>query len=494
MELRMNARRRDVITLAVQRWTRSAALGVGLCVGGGLAAAPAWADVPATPEAAAAIAKQKAIQAQRQAAAGQGAAAPNANAWLSPAALNRPECTAPPKAQSMSDSIMDDMKEASKLLGEKKTDEAIEKLKPLQVKGNEYDKAVVYYNLGMAFVEKQDYATASKLFAKALSYKALPLQQAEQLSYNLGQLYVASGQFDEGINTLKAYVSTACGNVAPEAKVFLASALSERKRYDEALVQINEVLNSGKPVKEAWVQFKLGMQYELKDYKGSADTLLALLSFAPQKSDYWKQLAGVLMQIDDETQAAAVLALAERQGMLGSADDIRNLYSTYMVVGEPLKAAKLLETAVANKKLPNDEKTLESISNAFINARESTKAEETLKQLASMSDRGEYYFRLGGMYGDQERWKESKEMLQRALDKGGLKKPGEAYFRIAVANYSTGDLKGAIAMLQKAQGYDDVKSQASEWLKSLSTEPAPAATPGGSSASSGGAAAPASAG
>jgi len=378
---------------------------------------------------------------------------------------------------NISEDIVEDMREASVLLGEKKTDLAIDKLKKLVAKGEDYDKAVVHYNLGIGYSEKNDLAASASHFAKALSYNALSLQQSEQLRFNLGQLYVASGQFDPGIDALRDYMAKACSPVSPDAHVFLASALAERKRYPEALSEVDIALAATKVPKESWIQFKLGLLYEAKDYKGSAEALLQLISANASKGDYWKQLAGVLLQMEDSTHAAAVLALAERQGMLAGADDIRNLYNTYMIIGEPQKAAQLMDQAIADKKLPLDEKNLESVSNAWINARETGKAETTLKQLASMAERGEYYFRLGAMYGDQERWKDSREMLERALEKGGLKKPGEAWFRIAVASYGSNDLKGAIAALQKSVAYDDTRAQASEWLRSLSTQPLPAAAP-----------------
>lgn len=374
---------------------------------------------------------------------------------------------------NLSDDVIDDLREASVLLGEKKTDQAIEKLKKLVNKGEDYDKAMVNYNLGIAYSDKNDLAGSAGAFAKALSYDALSIQNSEQMRLNLGQLYVASGQFDLGIDALRDYMAKSCGVVSPDAHVFLASALAERKRFPEALAEVDIALGKSKVPKESWIQFKLGLLYEAKDYKASAETLLELIALNAGKSDYWKQLAGVLLQMEDSTQAAAVLALAERQGMLASAEDIRNLYNTYMIIGEPQKAAQLMDAAISDKKLPLDEKNLESVSNAWINARENEKAEATLKQLASMAERGEYYFRLGAMYGDQERWKDSREMLEKALQKGGLKKPGEAWFRIAVASYGANDVKGAIAALQKSLAFEDTKAQASEWLRSLSTQPAP---------------------
>ena len=95
-----------------------------------------------------------------------------------------------------------------------------------------------------------------------------------------------------------------------------------------------------------------------------------------------------------------------------------------------------------------------------------------LKKLAAMSDKGEYYYKLGGMYGDDERWKESKEMLEKAVGKGGLKHPGETWMRLAVAQYNLKNTAGAIAALQKAITFDSTRKQAGEWLRHLNSQSA----------------------
>jgi tetratricopeptide (TPR) repeat protein len=117
--------------------------------------------------------------------------------------------------------------------------------------------------------------------------------------------------------------------------------------------------------------------------------------------------------------------------------------------------------------VPADEANLESVADAWINARESARAEATLKKLASMSERGVYFYKLGAMYGDNEQWKESREALQKALQKGGLKRPGEAYMRLAMAEYSLKNTSGAIAALQKAITFDETRKSAGEWLRHL---------------------------
>jgi tetratricopeptide (TPR) repeat protein len=380
-----------------------------------------------------------------------------------------PSCAAEKAvATDMGEAVYQDVQSAMELLSNKKYDEAIQKLQKIADKGTDYERAVVNFNLGFAHSSKDDHKSATQAFAKALSFNALPRAQREQLQYNLGQLYIVIGQFEDGIKTLKEYLSSACGNVPAEAHIFLANALTERKRYDEALPQIDLALSKAKEPKELWLQMKLAISFEQKNYKGCADALVQLIGLVPAKPDYWKQLSSMFYEMKKDAESVAALALAERQGFIDKPNEVKNLYSVYMVMELPFKAGLLMEGAIEKGRVPGDEATYESLADAWINAREATRAETVLKKLAGMSEKGEYYFKLGAMYGDDERWKESKEMLEKAIAKGGLKRSGEAWMRLAVAEHGMKNTPAAIAALQKAVGFDETRKQAGEWLRHLS--------------------------
>jgi tetratricopeptide (TPR) repeat protein len=206
----------------------------------------------------------------------------------------------------------------------------------------------------------------------------------------------------------------------------------------------------------------------MKDFKACAQSLVQLIGMVPHKPEYWKQLSAMFMELKQDTEAVAVLALAERQGFIAKPNEIKNLYSIYMMLDLPFKAGLLVQEAIEQRKLPAEETYLEAVANAWINARETARAEATLKKLASMADRGDYHYKLGAMYGDEERWSDSKSALEKALQKGGLKRTGEAWMRLAVAHYSLKDNRAAIAALQKAINYDESRKQAAEWLRHLS--------------------------
>lgn len=367
----------------------------------------------------------------------------------------------------MSESTYATVQSAMELLGKNKTGEAIDKLGKIADSGSEYEKSMVNYNLGIAHSSKNDFQSAAKAFAKALAANGLPQAQREQVQYNLGQLYIVTGQYDDGIKTLQEYITKACGAISSEAHIFLASALSERKRYAEAVPQIDLAISKSKQPKEQWVQMKLAINYELKDFKACAEALVQLIGLVPEKPDYWKQLSTIFYEMKSDAESVAVLALADRQGFIQKPNEVKNLYSVYMMLEVPYKAGLLMQEAIEKNRLPTDEANLSSMADAWINAREMPRAEATLKKLAAMSEKGDYYYKLGAMYGDNERWTESKEMLQKALQKGGIKRTGEVWMRLAVAHYGMKDTQGAIAALQKAIAFEESRKQAGEWLRAL---------------------------
>lgn len=379
------------------------------------------------------------------------------------------ECE-PREAQgAMNEPFYRALEQATELINKQQYNEAIGRLQKM-VQGNvtDYERAIGYYNLGYAYNLKDDLPNAVKAFQVAIDENALPQAQHEQLLYNTGQLYILTDQFDRGIKTLEQYFADACSKISPEAYIFLASAYTEKKRYREAIAQVDRaiVANGGK-AKETWLQLKVAGYFDLKDYNACAEALVDLIATVPAKPDYWKQLYGVFFELKKDEQALATLVLAHRQGFVQKPNEIKNLYSVYMLVDLPFKAGLLYEEALAKKQIPTDETNLDALANAWINARELPRAEKVLTQLAENTGKGDYYYKLGAMYGDDERWEDSIKLLQQALNRGGLKRPGEAHMRIAVAHYNLQQLGPARDALQKAAAYDETRRQASEWLTHL---------------------------
>jgi tetratricopeptide (TPR) repeat protein len=255
---------------------------------------------------------------------------------------NAADCANPRKAVgAMSEVYYRGVESAMDLMTKSKYNEAIDRLSKMTDGGSDYEKAIVYYNLGFAYSSKNELGNAAKSFEKSLSLNAMPQQQYDQILFNLGQLYVADKQYEVGVRTLERYIAESCTAVTADAHIFLAQAYLEQKKYREALPQDDLAISKSKQVKETWLQLKLAINYELKNYKACAETLVKLISMVPAKADYWKQLSGMFTELKQDAQAVAVLALADRQGFMTTPNEIKNLYTVYMMVDLPYKAGEI---------------------------------------------------------------------------------------------------------------------------------------------------------
>ena len=338
-----------------------------------------------------------------------------------------------------------------------------------QSNGTGYEKALVLQTLGFLYASTKREMQAIKTFEQALATNALPQQVHEGMMFNIAQLYVAEDKFDQGMQALNAYLKETC-NPQAEAHVLLASVHTEKKQWREALKQIDLALVKSKSPKEPWMQLKLALHYELKEYPRCAEVLVHLIGMSPMKQEYWKQLSSMLFEIKKDPEALATLALADRRGFVDEDHEYRNLANMYMYLQIPLKAAHVLERGFAAKALEANEKNLESLANAWLVAREYDKAEAAMTKAAAASNKGELYKRLGQIQMENENWKGGLESLQKAQQKGGLKEPGEAAFLAGVCAIQLKQWKTAEASLRSAMQHEKTAKMAAEWLNHLQEE------------------------
>jgi tetratricopeptide (TPR) repeat protein len=380
------------------------------------------------------------------------------------------QCKKPRRdAGLVSENLYRQLEQATDLIGKSKNAEAIEKMNKMVERASGYEKALILYNMGFAYSAMNKLGDALRVFQQALDSHTMPIPQEEQLQFSVGQLYVVNGQFDKGIDTLESYINESCSPVQAEAHIFLANAYSEKKNFPAALKQVDLAIAKSKAPKETWLQLKLALHYELKQMSACAETLFQLIALAPGKPDYWKQLSGILFDLKKDGDSLAVLALADRQGFLKTGNEVKNLANVYMLLEIPYKAGMLMQTALDKNLLPADEKNLELLSSAWINAHDNARAESSLKKLAAIADKGDYALRLGYIYIDSERWKEAVGALEKAAAKG-VKKPGEAAILLAKAHYELGNKRKSAQAAQTALRYDDTRKAASDWLGYLRQE------------------------
>lgn len=334
---------------------------------------------------------------------------------------------------------------------------------------SDYEKAIIQQTIGFVYASTNREMLAVKAFEQAVATNAMPQQVHEQMMFNIAQLYITDDKFDQGIERLNAYLAESCNPIA-DAHILLASVHAEKKRWRESLKQVDLAIVKSKAPKESWLQLKLALHYELKEYPRCAEVLVHLVATNPVKEDYFKQLADILIEISKEPEAMAVLALAERRGYIDKENEYRSLASLYLHMQIPLKAATILERGVSQKQVEATEKNLEMLANAWIMAREWKKAEEATARAAAASEKGELYKRLGQVQMETENWKAAIGSFQKALKKGGLKDTGEVALLLGIAAMQDKQFKTAESALRQAQQHEKTTKMATEWLGALQAE------------------------
>lgn len=381
----------------------------------------------------------------------------------------RAECSAPEVGGTMSERTYGVVARAIEDLGKDLLDEAATALQELSAKVSGYERAIVFQTLGHVQAQQDNLAAALVSFEEALATNALPRQAHEDLLLNAGQIYLSNRDFDKGISTILLFLARTCTTSKAEVHLTLASAYAEQEKFTDALEQVDLALAKTDEPQEQWLQLKLALHFELAQFADSAETLLKLIAIAPAKEQNWRQLSGVLMQIEEQEEALAVLAIAERQGFLNNERDLKNLANLYLMLEIPYKAGALLQAGLGNSVVAATAENYEFLSEAWITANEWKHAELALQQAASLADDGKLWQRLAQVRMEREDWSGAREALEQALV-AGVADAGETNYLLGVAAYSAGDTQAAMSALQASIQYASYRQQAQQWLTHLQNE------------------------
>jgi tetratricopeptide (TPR) repeat protein len=333
---------------------------------------------------------------------------------------------------------------------------------------NPHERALMWQIYAYVQSNQEDYAGAIKSFEKCLAVDALPPSTASSVRYNLGQLYMAEERFADASKTLELWLSQA-NNPAPSAYYLIAIAKTQQELFKEALPYAEHAIQNSRKPNEAWLQLALSLHFELEQRKEVARILEVLVSHFPKKN-YWKQLASAYAMLGKEKRSLAVLELAYRQGFLTSESELENLAHMYLYHEVPYKAGMLVERALEEKKIPNDQQSWELLADSWLHAREFDRALEPLERAASLSEDGEVYVKLAQLHLQQQKWSKARSALEAALAKGDLDDPGGAHILVGVTNVNEKRFQDAKRAFAEAKKYEKNRKAADNWLKHVERE------------------------
>lgn len=373
------------------------------------------------------------------------------------------------KDMSVNEFTFKRLEQVQELMEEDKYDEALKLMLPLTTDKflNDHEKALVWRTIAYLYASKEDYESSIAAFKTCLSLDALPEGAKTTTIFNMGQIALAAEKYDEAIRILEDWFKTT-EEPSPQAYYTLSLAYTQKKQYRKALQNVNTAVKMRPDAPESWLQIKLANHYFLEQYKGMAHTLEMLLLRYPKKT-YWVQLSAVYLQLNREKQALAVTELAYMQGFLNDSQ-IKNLSQLLMQAGVPYKAGKILDAEMKKGVVNQELQELRMLSSAWLRAKELERADEPLSKAAALDEDGGLYLQLAELRRSQGRWNEAADAVQKALKKGGLRDPGNAWMMLGIAQLNGKQLKGAKKSLNKARGFRNTRELATNWLAIVEQE------------------------
>ncbi len=374
------------------------------------------------------------------------------------------------RAVSMSEQVYKRLSAVHELIGEKQNAEALDKLAALEKQRlSPYEQALVYQAYGYVYINKNDTKRAIEYFEKTLSTDALPNFAQQGMLYSLAGLYASEERYQDAIRTLSTWFKYEEDPPA-DANILMASSHFELKQYEQALPWVQEAIKkreaSGKEPKESWYQLELAVYFEGNRYNDAAKLLRRMLAMWPDEPKYWKTLSGVYTTLEKDSEALALMMLAYEKGHLTEEKELLNLVRLNLFLDIPYTAGVILDKEMNNGRIETNQKHLLLLKQCWSNSREYDRTIEVLQALAEQSNDGEFDIEIAQILVEKTDWDGASTAARKGIDKGGLKKPGNAWLLLGMSLAEGGKYNEAERALREAKKFTEnrVNERAQGWI------------------------------
>ena len=302
-----------------------------------------------------------------------------------------------------------------------------------------YSKSSTGLYLAHQYVNQKNYAKAIEYYNTALDEGGLSDVVNAQLLKELAGIYVIDEQYQQAIATFKRLQAhlrvlpspQAVGRQTPsiamdvDSKILLAQSYIAIQDYLSAVETLDGIPLNPTPASpsqpnlqsepnsptenlltEAQLNRMLALYYKAGSYPQSERVLQRLIQQSPKTFKYWRQLTSVFLLQDKRKRALDQLALARQKKLSFGPQDIILLADLYVANQAAAKGARVLEQAMAQGEIENNEANLQRTFEYWLQAREKENAANTLKQSISQITDLNLFIRLAQLQMEQSQWKD----------------------------------------------------------------------------------------
>jgi tetratricopeptide (TPR) repeat protein len=359
------------------------------------------------------------------------------------------------------------LNEAIELLNMENYAGAQQKIGTLQLdKLSPYERGKVEQILFNISYAQERFQEARDHLQKAIDSGGLNAQEIDQARYQSAQLYMQEEKWKEGAAALEEWFKTAA-NPNSAAYYLLAVAYYQQDDFNRALEPAKKAVELSDKPNENWLGMLSALYLQREEYREAVPVLQQLVAVAPEKKTYWMQLSSIYGQMEDYENALATMQLAHHAGLVTEDSEVRRLADLLLFNDVPYRGAQVLEAAIEKKLVNLDDKLYEKLANCWIAAGEFEKSLPPLQRAAELSPTGDMFIRLGEVQVQREDWDAAIEAIERGVQKGQLKDPGNAQLMLGIAHYSQKDYSAARPFFERARQSERHRQIADSYLQAI---------------------------
>ena len=148
--------------------------------------------------------------------------------------------------------------------------------------------------------------------------------------------------------------------------------------------------------------------------------------------------------------------------------EVRRLADLLLFNDVPYRGAQVLEAAI-EKKIVNARRQALREARELLDrgAASTTSPIAPLQRAAELAPTGDMFVRLGEVQVQREDWPAAIAAIQRGVDKGQLKDPGNAQLMLGIAHYSQKNYDDAVPFFERARQSDKHRQIADSYLQAI---------------------------
>jgi len=333
---------------------------------------------------------------------------------------------------------------------------------------NAMERAKVYQIEGLLHYSNGDLDKTVESFQKSVDQGILTLDEEAKLRFNIAQLLAGLYRWDDAMEALYEWFRWS-EEEDPLAYYLLGIANFQLGNFDLAIVNTQKALEVADAPKESWLQLLAALWVQRQNYRMAAPIFEKLITLFPKKN-YWVQLALIYGALEKYPSQLSIQQIAYEQGFLTEDKELRRLARAYLFAELPYPAAKVLQKGINEGSIETETDSLQLLANSWIAAREFERSMPPLMQAAEISEDGNLFVRLGQVHLQREEWTEAAEQFEKAIDRGGLDRPGSAHLLLGIAYYNASRTFKAKSTFIQAARFDKTKEQAEQWIDHIEKE------------------------